>query len=242
LTADFCVLARYINQKPNFDVAFDLTGIPKTSTFIGRKSDLNLIKEQLMPGEISDRRMICVVYGLGGIGKTQLAIEYARLHKALYISFFWLDGKTEGSLIQSFLILGSRLPKGQIQDIDVQDIKGSEGSKRRAQEVLQWFSIKGNTQWLLVFDNIDKTSYEEESTNQNSNSLSYDISQYFPPGDTGSIIVTTRLQRLASLGYYVHLRNLDVLDSLFILEQHARRALKRTPLVDGSEITHWDLG
>jgi hypothetical protein len=242
LTANFCVLAHDINQKPNFDVDFDLTGIPKTSTFIGRKSDLNLIKEQLMPGEISDRRMICVVYGLGGMGKTQLAIEYARSHKALYTSFFWLDGKTEESLIQSFLIIGSRLPKGQIQYIDIQDIKGSEESKRRVQEVLQWFAIKGNIQWLLVFDNIDKTSYEEESTNQNSNSSSYDISQYFPPSDAGSIIVTTRLQRLASLGYCVHLRKLSVLDSLFILEKHARRALKRDPLVDGSEITHWDPG
>jgi MinD superfamily P-loop ATPase len=57
------------------------------------------MKEQLMPGEASDRRKICVIYGLGGMGKTQLAIEYARLHKALYTSFFWLDGKTEESLI-----------------------------------------------------------------------------------------------------------------------------------------------
>lgn len=63
-----------------------------------------------MPGKVSDRRKICVVHGLGGIGKTQLAIEYARLHKASYTSFFWLDGKTEESLIQSLLLITSRLP------------------------------------------------------------------------------------------------------------------------------------
>jgi len=238
-TANFRALARGMSQKPNFDVPFDLTGIPKTSAFIGRKSDLALIKEQLMPGEMSDRRKICVIYGLGGMGKTQLAIEYARLHKAKYTSFFWLDGKTEESLIQSLLIIGQRLPKGQIQDVDIQDVKGSEKSKMRAQEVLQWFALKGNNQWLLVFDNIDRTSYEEYP---NRNSSSYDITHYFPPGDAGSIIVTTRLQRLVSLGDYVHLRKLNDLDSLLILEKHARRALKRTTLLDGSEITQWDPG
>jgi hypothetical protein len=230
-----------MNNKPDFDVTFDLRGIPKTSAFVGRKSDLSLIEEQLMPGKMSDRRKICVIYGLGGMGKTQLAIEYAILHKTKYTSFFWLDGKTEESLIESLLMIVPRLPKGHIQDINIQDIKGLE-AKTIAQEVLRWFAAKENSRWLLVFDNIDKTSYEEESSSQDSNSSSYDITQYFPPGDTGSIIITTRLQRLASLGYYVHLRKLDVLDSLFILEKHARRPLKRNPLADGSEIIQWDPG
>jgi hypothetical protein len=228
--------------KPNFEIAFDLTGIPKTSAFIGRKSDLSLMREQLMPGEVLDRRKICVVYGLGGIGKTQIAIEFARLHKASYTSFFWLDGKTEESLIQSLLMIGSRLPKGQIPDVDIQDVEGSAESKRRVQEVLKWFSIKGNTQWLLIFDNIDKTSFEDEATNQNFKSSSYDITQYFPSSDAGSIIVTTRLQRLISLGYHVHLRKLDVLDGLLILEKHVGRSLKRTPLADESEVAQWDPG
>ncbi|RDL36701.1 Uncharacterized protein BP5553_06053 [Venustampulla echinocandica] len=240
LTESDVAAARDKKQKSNFDVAFDLTKIPKTSAFIGRKSDLNLIKKHLMPGETSDRRNICVLHGLGGIGKTQLAIEYARLQKALYTSFFWLDGNTEDSLIQSLLIIMRRLPKGQIRDVKIEDIKGSDESKMIAQEVLEWFALDGNNGWLLIFDNIDKTSYEEESSSHDSNSSSYDITQYFPPGDTGSIIVTTRLQRLASLGESIHLCKLNTLDSLFILEKNARRALKRSPSADGSEIGHWD--
>ena len=88
LTADFRALARGMSQKPNFNVLFDLTGIPKTNAFIGRSSDLALIKEQLIPSEVPGRRKVCVVYGLGGIGKTQLAIEYARQNKDKYTSFF----------------------------------------------------------------------------------------------------------------------------------------------------------
>jgi hypothetical protein len=234
-------------MKRNFDVAFDLTGVPKTSAFIGRISDLDSMKEQLIPGQVQDRRKICVIYGLGGMGKTQLAIEYARLHKSIYTSFFWLDGKTEESLIRSLLQIASRLPKSQIPDIDTQEIKGLEESRQRAQEVLQWFALEGNTKWLLIFDNIDRTSYEEEASDQETgSSSSYDITQYFPRGDMGSIIVTTRLQRLASLGSHVHLRKLGVLDSVLILEKHARRSLKRsgghTTLTDQSEIEEWDPG
>lgn len=116
-----------------------------------------------MPGEVSDRRKICVIYGLGGMGKTQLAIEYARLRKALYTSFFWLDGKTEDSLIESLLAIASRLPKDQIPGVDIQKTKGLEESRKAVQATLRWFTLEGNTQWLLIFDNIDKTSYEEES-------------------------------------------------------------------------------
>jgi hypothetical protein len=200
-----------------------------------------------MPSEVLDRCKICVIYGLGGIGKTQLAIEYARIYKASYTSFFWLDGKTEESLIQGLLVLSSRLPKGQIADVDAQEIIGLEESRKRAQEILGWFALKGNTQWLLVYDNIDKTFYEEETSDENTGfSSTYDITQYLPRGDAGSIIITTRLQRLASLGSQVHLRKLDVHDSLLVLERHAGRSLKRTGShnisTNNSEIDGWDLG
>ena len=243
--ADYAIV-RVGNVKQNFNVAFDLTGVPKTSAFIGRKSDLESMKEQLMPGEASGRRKICIVHGLGGMGKTQLAIEYARLNKALYTSFFWLDGKTEESLIQSLLLIASRLRKSQIPDMDSHKMRGLDESRKAAQEVLQWFTLEDNTQWLLVFDNIDKTSYEEEESDQHTGFASYDITQYFPRSDAGSIIITTRLRRLVSLGSAVHLRKLNVLDGLLILEQHARRKLRRSGsheiLKNLSEIEEWDPG
>jgi hypothetical protein len=205
------------------------------------------MREQLMPGKVLDRRKICVIHGLGGIGKTQLAIEYARLYKTCYTSFFWLDGKTEESLLQSLLRIASRLPKGQIANMDIKQIKGLKKSRKKAQEILQWFALQGNTQWLLIYDNIDKTSYEEETLDQDTKpSSTYDITQYFPGGDTGSIIITTRLQRLRSLGTQVHLHQLDILDSLLILERHAGQSLKRTKDCTAStnnyEIDDWAPG
>jgi hypothetical protein len=242
LKTDYAV-ARAGSLKPSFDVDFNLTSVPKTSAFIGRKSDLDSVERQLAPGEVRDRRKICVIHGLGGMGKTQLAIEYARLHKDLYTSFFWIDGKTEESLIQSLLRIALRLPKSQIADMGVQKIQGLDESRKAAQEVLEWFAREGNTQWLLVFDNIDMTSYEEEPGQHTS---SYDITQYFPRSDTGSIIVTTRLQRLISLGSPVYLQKLGIVDGLLLLESHTRRSLRldsrQAALQNSSGIEDWDLG
>jgi adenylylsulfate kinase-like enzyme len=38
------------------------------------------------------RRKVFVLYGLGGIGKTQLAVEFARKHQSTFSAIFWLDG------------------------------------------------------------------------------------------------------------------------------------------------------
>ena len=49
----------------------------------------------------SSRRTI-VLHGLGGIGKTQLTVAYAKRHKESYLAVFWLNIKDEDSLKQSF--------------------------------------------------------------------------------------------------------------------------------------------
>ncbi len=129
--------------------------------------------------------------------------------------------------------------------MDVQKTQGVEESRKAAQKVLKWFALKGNTQWLLVFDNIDKTSYEEEPDEHTGMSL-YNITQYFPEGDTGSIIVTTRLQRLVSLGSPIYLQKLGIVDGLLLLQNHTRRSLRlgsrQATLENSSGIEDWDPG
>lgn len=240
MKANFHSLARTRNHKPDFDVSFDLTRIPVTSTFIGRKEDLEFMKKHLLRGRQSDRCQICIICGLGGIGKTQLAIEYARVHKAAYTSVFWVDGTTEDSILQSLSTVGTRLPNGQIREVDIQTLNTREGLKERAQEVLHWFAQRGNTRWLLIYDNIDKTSYGEEATDHNHEF--YDIREYLPKSDSGSVIITTRLQRLGSLGNPVYLRPLSLEDGLSLLETHAGRDLKRRASTNIVDTCNWDLG
>ena len=245
LTINSLVHASKLN--PNFSVDFDLTGVPKTGAFIGRKSDLDMIEKYLKPDQVATRRNIYVIHGMGGMGKTQLAIEYARIHKKAYTSFFWLDGKTEESLIKSLLSVVSRLPNGKIANINLRQMKGLEESRKMAQKVLDWFAIRDNTQWLLVYDNIDRTSYEADEPHKSADSsTSYDITSYFPKGDSGSIIITTRLQRLVSLGSGLHLEKLSDVDGLLILEKHAgqtfRTVCEVASLADSTDISLWDPG
>lgn len=159
--------------------------MPNAKLFTGRKAELDLMETQLTPGKVQNRRKICIIHGLGGIGKSQLAIEYARSQRTHYTSFFWLNGNTESLLITSLVELAKRLPEGQIA---IRQVKGLEETKKRAKEVLEWFSREGNERWLLVYDNIDKTSYGEKEPRSNEQpSSAYNIEDYFPDGDTGSI-------------------------------------------------------
>lgn len=53
-------------------------------------------------------RKVAVVHGLGGIGKTQLVVEFARKHEGRFSAIFWLDGSSEASLKQSFVEAAQR--------------------------------------------------------------------------------------------------------------------------------------
>lgn len=55
------------------------------------------------------RRRAVVRHGLGGIGKTQLAIEYAHRHRKDYSTSVWLDARDETAINQSFARLAERI-------------------------------------------------------------------------------------------------------------------------------------
>jgi adenylylsulfate kinase-like enzyme len=59
-------------------------------------------------------RRVVIVHGLGGIGKTQLAVEFARKHNHRFSAVFWLDGLLEASLKQSFVAMAQRLPRNKL--------------------------------------------------------------------------------------------------------------------------------
>jgi len=92
-------------------VPFSLKGIPLNEVFVPREVEMHRLEEFFLTPDLArSRRKTFVVHGLGGIGKTQLCVNFARRHQRKYRSMFWLDGSSENSLKQAFLEIARRLP------------------------------------------------------------------------------------------------------------------------------------
>ena len=83
----------------DFSVTFSLSNVHGIDRFVAREAELEEMHSALS-GDGS--RHTVVLHGLGGIGKTQLAIAYAKRHKDSYSAIFWLNIKDEDSVKQGF--------------------------------------------------------------------------------------------------------------------------------------------
>lgn len=155
---------------------------------------------------------MCVLHGLGGIGKTQLAIDFARRYKAAFSAIFWLDGRSEDQLKQSFARCFARIPELRTASCDPgMDLDSNEGLGIAVSNVMEWLARPSNTQWLLIFDNVDQDYKQGGATG------AYNIQKYFPE-DHGSILITTRLLRLQQLGRSLPLTRVGLDHSRAILQ------------------------
>jgi hypothetical protein len=86
------------------------------------------------------------IYGCGGIGKTQIALEYTYRYSTFYENVFWISANSESDLLAGFQ--------------DIANITGCAqsnlSSKEQARLVLNWLRRRNN--WLLVLDNLDDVS------------------------------------------------------------------------------------
>ena len=88
-----------------------------SKNFVGREEELKKIEKALTQGQ---GVIVCAVEGLGGVGKTELALQYAQLHKGEYAAQYWLNLREMG-LAQAVVKEASRyiaLPESMLADID----------------------------------------------------------------------------------------------------------------------------
>lgn len=191
-------------------MTFNIRGVPIVGKYVERHREMQKMEESLSPEEDNKQRRTFVLHGLGGIGKTQLSLAYAREYKSKYTAVFWLNGQTRESLKQSIAGIASQLPEDQISaSARTCTQQGSEQMDKAIHEVLRWFDKEGNRKWLLIYDNVDRDDSEEIGDPE-----AFSIDEYLPQSDQGSIIITTRQHRLRNLGHEMSVTEMTMEEGL----------------------------
>lgn len=77
--------------------------------FFGRGDILQRMKDVLDPVEEGSRRKSLVLHGLGGVGKTRIALQYVNQSRDRFDAILWISADNSIKLTQSFLEASRRL-------------------------------------------------------------------------------------------------------------------------------------
>lgn len=218
-----------ISTFSSFDVRFQLSRA-RNHGFSGREDLLDKLHRALGHGDSprlnEPRRRVAVVHGLGGIGKTEICVEYAYRYASLFSSIFWIDATSQTTLAQSALAMAERLvrhyrgPAGRrgpdFTDIgDFLGLWGCVGPTGRialdgqsSEQVLQgmrdWLGSENNSQWLVIFDNNDDLTSVKHT-------------DLIPVGDFGNVIFSTRNSELHQYGEGIEVGEIETEAGISIL-------------------------
>lgn len=100
---------------------------PRNPFFLGRDGELRQLRSHLQAGRTMALSHPQAISGLGGVGKTQLALEYAYHYHQDYQAVFWVHAENQNALISSYVAIASllQLPEREAkeQEVIVQAVK-----------------------------------------------------------------------------------------------------------------------
>lgn len=141
--------------------------------FLYREEEISKLRNAIEPGNCNDGSRTVAIYGLGGVGKTQLALHYANSSTRLYDIILWIPAGTRVTMVQALANFSESLGLSLVGD--------PEDDSQLAQAVKVWLNTTSH-RFLLVFDNVDNVDF---------------LLPIWPASDNGSIIITTRCPSVA---------------------------------------------
>ncbi|KAH7380407.1 kinesin light chain 1 [Phaeosphaeria sp. MPI-PUGE-AT-0046c] len=189
---------------------------PRNEHFIGRDNELLILEQSLLSPTTHQR---IAVYGLGGCGKSALAVEFAyrTIERHTGHLVFWVPAVSQESFELAYREIGSRLrlPGLTEENCDV---------KKLVNQALSAESI-GN--WVMIVDNADDPTVLLRATNDASVPTSQ-WADYLPHSNRGSILFTTRSRKIA--GYFtpsgiIELEDMSKADAEHLLAQRVTKQI-----------------
>ncbi|MEU9513237.1 FxSxx-COOH system tetratricopeptide repeat protein [Micromonospora sp. NPDC048169] len=145
---------------------------PRNPNFTGRADLLALLHRQIQGGTTAV--LPHALHGMGGVGKSHLAVEYVYQHQGEYDLIWWIPAERATQIGASLVELAHRMNLTAGPDV---------GSARLAvQEALRLG--RPYPRWLLIFDNAESPEV---------------LLPYLPIGGSGSIMITSRNPQWASM-------------------------------------------
>jgi tetratricopeptide (TPR) repeat protein len=142
---------------------------PRNPSFTGREELLKQLHGQLL--QVRETAVLPqALHGMGGVGKSQLAIEYVHRHSQDYDLVWWISAEHQGQILGALTNLAQRLKLDTSNEANI-----AVPAVREALSTGQ----TGYRRWLLIFDNAENVE---------------DVRQFFPTGGAGKILVTSRNQ------------------------------------------------
>ena len=158
-----------IGQEPRFPSALPpVWNVPylRNWAFTGRQALLAGLADNLGAGTTT--AITQAIAGLGGVGKTSLAVEYAYRQHTRFEVVWWVRAEEPAALLADYAALAGqlRLPEAQAGQSDPVVLVGA---------VRRW--LAGHDHWLLVFDNAVRPE---------------EVTELLPAGGGGQVLITSR--------------------------------------------------
>ncbi|GAA4966083.1 hypothetical protein GCM10023334_087010 [Nonomuraea thailandensis] len=148
-----------------------LNGLPRrpAAAFVGRDAALTALRQALEDkpgaGVISQ-----AVLGLGGVGKSELALQYAHRHRQDYELVWWIDADSPDRIRTGLAALAQALTCG-IDSVAAEQATVEEA----AGWAVSW--LAAHPGWLVIFDNVEEVA---------------DVEPYLAGLAHGHVLITTR--------------------------------------------------
>ena len=181
---------------------------PRNPFFTGQDGVLSQLANLLQSEQKTALTQPQAITGLGGIGKTQLALEYAYQHRQDYHAILWGRADTREALISTFVSIAHLLGLPEEDEKD---------QMVTVEAVKTW--LAGRSKWLFILDNTDELALAKD---------------FIPPAFQGHLLLTTRAQVMGGLAHKLEVEVMRPETGALLLLRRASLIAPDAPLEQAS--------